>query len=72
MIQRYLSGIPSFISDKIQYDDPEILEKTIRRVKFLYDQHRGIPTFPNAWEDNRKRNMEQRRNKDNQLLRNKK
>jgi hypothetical protein len=30
-IQRYLSGIPSFISDKIQYDDPKTLEETIRR-----------------------------------------
>ena len=29
-IRRYLSGFPSFISDKIQYDDPKTLEKTIR------------------------------------------
>jgi hypothetical protein len=29
-IHRYLSGIPSFISDKIQYDDPNTLEETIR------------------------------------------
>jgi hypothetical protein len=36
-IQRYLSGFPSFISNKIQYDDPKTLEETIRRVKFLYE-----------------------------------
>ena len=36
-IQRYLSGLPSFISDKIQYDDPKTLEETIRRAKCLYD-----------------------------------
>jgi hypothetical protein len=29
-IQRYLSGFPSFISDKIQYDYPKILEENIR------------------------------------------
>jgi hypothetical protein len=29
-IQRYLSGFPSFISEKIQYDDPKTLEETIR------------------------------------------
>jgi N-glycosylase/DNA lyase len=29
-IPRYLSGLPSFISDKIQYDDPKTLEETIR------------------------------------------
>jgi hypothetical protein len=37
-IQRYLSGFPSFINDKIQYDDPKTLEETIRHTKCLYDQ----------------------------------
>jgi hypothetical protein len=37
-IQRYLSGLPYFISDKIQYDDPKTLEETIRREKFVYDK----------------------------------
>jgi hypothetical protein len=32
-IQRYLSGMPSFISDKIQYDDLKTLEETIRITK---------------------------------------
>jgi hypothetical protein len=36
-IHRYLSGLPPFISDKIQYDDPKTLEETIRREKCLYD-----------------------------------
>jgi hypothetical protein len=44
-IQRYLSGKLSFISDKIQYDDPKIVEETIRREKCLYDQQKGSPTF---------------------------
>jgi hypothetical protein len=60
-IQRYLSGMPSFISDKIQYDDPKTLEETIRRDKFLYDQHRGRPTFQKAWEDKKKSKMDQRK-----------
>jgi hypothetical protein len=29
-IQRYLSRLSSFISEKIQYDDPNTLEETIR------------------------------------------
>jgi hypothetical protein len=37
-IERYLSGFPSFISGKIQCDDPKTLEETIRRDKCLYDQ----------------------------------
>jgi hypothetical protein len=60
-IQRCLSGLPSFISDKIQYDDPKILEETKRIDKFIYDHHRGTPTFQKAWEDKKKRNKEHRR-----------
>jgi hypothetical protein len=56
-IQRYLSGIPSFINDKIQYDDPKTLEVTIRRAKCLYDQHTGKTTFQRSWEDKKKFNM---------------
>jgi hypothetical protein len=56
-----LSGLPSFISDKIQYDDPKTLEETIRRDKCLYDQHKGIPTFQKYWEDKKKSKMEQRK-----------
>jgi hypothetical protein len=40
-IQRFLSGLPSFYSDKIQYDNPKTLEEAIRRVKHLYQQSRG-------------------------------
>jgi N-glycosylase/DNA lyase len=29
-IKRYLSGLPSFISDTIQYDDPNTLQETLR------------------------------------------
>jgi hypothetical protein len=50
-IQRYLSGFPSFISEKIQYDDPNTLEETIRQGKFLYDQQKSRPTFQKSWED---------------------
>jgi hypothetical protein len=33
-IQRCRSGLPSSISDKIQHDDPKIMEETIRRENF--------------------------------------
>jgi hypothetical protein len=32
-IHRYLSGFPPSIGDKIQYDDPNNMEETIRREK---------------------------------------
>jgi hypothetical protein len=61
-IQRYLSEMPSFISDKIQYDDPKTLEETIRCVECLYDQQRGRLDFQKAWEDKMKSKVEQRKN----------
>jgi hypothetical protein len=32
-IRRFLSGLPSFYNDKIQYDNPKKLEEAIRRAK---------------------------------------
>jgi hypothetical protein len=61
-IQRYLSGLPPSISDKIQYDDPKTMEETIRRVKCLYEQQREKPTFQKAW-DNQKRFKKEQRQK---------
>jgi hypothetical protein len=60
-IQRYLSGLPSFISDKIHYDDPKTLEETIRRAKCLYDHQKSRPTFKKAWEDKNKFKVDQRK-----------
>jgi hypothetical protein len=54
-----LSGIPSFINDKIQYDDPKTLEETLIRDKCLYGQFKGRATYQKTWEDKKKRNMEQ-------------
>jgi hypothetical protein len=53
-IQRFLSGLPSFYSDKIQYDNPKTLEETIRREKHLYEQSRGRPVFQKSWNDKMK------------------
>jgi hypothetical protein len=60
-IHRYLSGLPPFISDIIQYDDPKTLEETIRRDKCLYDQQKGKASYQKAWEDKKKSNMELRK-----------
>jgi hypothetical protein len=59
-IQRYLSGLPPSIGDKIQYNDPTI-EETIRREKCLYEQQIEKPTFWKAWKDKKKFHMDQRK-----------
>jgi hypothetical protein len=45
-IQRYLSGFPPSIGDKIQYDDPKTMEEMIRRVKCLYEQQKEKAYLP--------------------------
>jgi hypothetical protein len=60
-IQRYLSGLPSSICDKISYDDLKTMEETIRRVKFLYDQQGEKPTFRKAWENKKKFKVDHRK-----------
>jgi hypothetical protein len=59
-IQRFLSGLPSFYSDKIQYDNPKTLEETIRRARRLYEQSKGRPVFQKAWNDKMKGKKDQR------------
>jgi hypothetical protein len=58
-IQRYLSGLPPSIGDKIQYDDSKTMEEMIRRAKCLYEQKKN-PTFQKAWEDKKKFKKEKR------------
>jgi hypothetical protein len=50
-IQRYLSGLPPTIGEKIQYDDPQTMEETIRREECLYEHQREKHTFKKAWDD---------------------
>jgi hypothetical protein len=47
-IHRFLSGLPSFYSDKIQYDNPWNLEAAIRREKHIYKKSRGRKIFQKA------------------------
>jgi hypothetical protein len=57
----FLSGLPSFYSDKIHYDNPGTLEEAIRREKHLYEQSRGRPIFQKAWNDKMKGKKEKRK-----------
>jgi hypothetical protein len=56
-----LSGFPSLYKDKIQFNDPKNLEKSIRKEKYLYENNGGSPTFQKSWDDKKKGNMDQRK-----------
>jgi hypothetical protein len=60
-IQRFLSGLPSFYSNKIQYDNPKTFEEAIRREKHLYEQSRGRIIFQKSWNDKMKGKKDQRK-----------
>jgi len=60
-IQRFLSWLPSFYSDNIQYDNPKTLEESIRRAKHIYEQSRGRLVFQRAWNDKIKGKQDQRK-----------
>jgi hypothetical protein len=61
-IRRFISGLPSFYSEKIQYDNINTLEESIRRKKHLYEKNRGSPTFQKTWNDKMKGNRDQKKN----------
>jgi hypothetical protein len=53
-IQRFLSWLPSFYSENIQYGNPKTLEETIMRTRHIYEQSRGRPILQKAWNDKMK------------------
>lgn len=50
-IHRFLSGLPSFYKEKIQYDEPMTLTKNIRKDKYMYEQGKGKECFQKSWND---------------------
>jgi hypothetical protein len=60
-IQRFLlSGLPSFYSDKIRYDNPKTLEEVVRREKHIYEKSRGRSIFQKSWNEKMKGKKDQR------------
>jgi len=50
-IHIFLSGLPSFYKDNIQYDEPITLTETIKKAKYLYEQGKGREYLQKYWED---------------------
>jgi hypothetical protein len=53
-IHRFLSGLPSFYKENIQYGEPKNLTKTIRKAKYLYEQEKGREYLKKYWKDKKK------------------
>ena len=50
-IQIFLSGLPFFYKDRIQYDEPKSLEEAIRKAKHMYEKSKGKTKFHRSWKD---------------------
>ena len=54
-IQRFLSGIPEYYRDNIQYDRPRNLKDEIWKDKHLYEQNKSKAPYQNNWKDIKKK-----------------
>ena len=62
-IQRFLSGLPTFYKDKIQYDMPKTLKEVIRKEKKLYkldknNENKNLKDKKSVTRDQRKKGIE--------------
>jgi hypothetical protein len=53
-IQIFMSGLPSFYNDNINFNESKTLEEAIRREKYLYEKNKGRPILQKAWDDKKK------------------
>ena len=60
-IQRFLSGLPQSYKDRIEFDEPRMLEDAIKKAKYCYDQNKGTHDHHKAWKEKKNEKFEQRR-----------
>ena len=48
-IQRFLSGLPKYYRDTIQYDRPKNLKDAIWKKKHLYEQNKSKAPYQKNW-----------------------
>ena len=48
-IQCFLSGMPTFYKDRINYDELITLKECIRKAKFLYEQGKNRQDLHKSW-----------------------
>ena len=60
-IQHFLSGLPQYYKDIIEFYEPRTLKETIRKDKYSYEQSRGKPDYHKTWKDKTNENFDQRK-----------
>jgi len=57
-IQRFLSCLPMVFNDRIEYDNPKMLEEAMRKANFSYEQSKNKRDSVPNWKDKRGGNSE--------------
>ena len=60
-IQRFLSCFPIMFKERIEYDNPKMLEETMRKENFCYDQNKNKNENAPAWKNKRPNNFDPRK-----------
>ena len=60
-IQHFLSGAPQSYKERIEFDEPRMLEEAIRKAKYCCDQNKSKPDFHKSWKDKRNEKFDQRK-----------
>ena len=47
--------------DRIEFDEPRILEEAIKKAKYCYDQNKGEPDYHKTWKDKKNEMFSQRK-----------
>ena len=50
-IQHFLSGLPQYYKDRIEFYKPRPMEEEIRKAKYFYEQRKGKIDYHKTWKD---------------------
>ena len=60
-IQRFLSGLPQYYKDIIEFYEPRTLEEVIRKAKYFYEKRKGKLDYHKIWKDKKNEKSDQRK-----------
>ena len=60
-IQCFLSGLPQYYKDKIEFYEPRNMEEEIRKATYFYEQSKRKPDIHKVWKENKKEKFDQRK-----------
>ena len=60
-IHHFLSGLPQYYKDRIEFYDPRTLEEAIWQAKYCYEQRKGKLDYQKTWKDKKNEKSYQRK-----------